>query len=104
MVNIRSNRPKLKAPSQEERLTLWEKHFQDLLSKPSQMSEEEICPNFKEALTIKKGIFTIDKIQKAVKSILNMKACELDRIPAEVLKVDEFHHVLLATAFTIKTL
>lgn len=91
MVKIRRNRPKLKAPSQEERLALWERHFQDLLSKPSQISEEEIFPNFNGELMIKEGIFAIDELQKAVRIILNKKSLGVDIIPAEVKTVDEFN-------------
>ena len=89
------NRAKLKASSQKERVKLWEKHFQDLLGKPPQISDEEITPIITEELKIKKGLFTMDELQKAVNSMKNGKACGLDEIPSEVWKLDEFHHILL---------
>ena len=78
------NRAKLKASSQKERVKLWEKHFQDLLGKPPQISDEEITSIITEELKIKKGLFTMDKLQKAVNSMKNGKACGLDEIPTEV--------------------
>jgi hypothetical protein len=90
-----SNRAKLKASSQEERVKLWQNHFKDLLGKPPQTSDEEITPIFTKELNIKKGPFTANELQTAIKSIQNGKACGLDEIPAEVWKIDEFHQVLL---------
>ena len=89
------NRAKLKASSQKERVKLWEKHFQDLLGKPPQISDEEITSFITEELKIKKGLFTMDELQMAVNSMKNAKACGLDEIPTEVWKLDEFHHILL---------
>ena len=62
-----SNRGKLKASNQDERVKLWQQHFQDLLSKPPVISEEEITPVFTEELNIKKGLFTMEELLKAVK-------------------------------------
>ena len=76
-------------------MKLWEKHFQDLLGKPPQISDEEITPIIREELKIKKGLFTMVELQKAVNSMKNGKACGLDEIPTEVWKLDEFHHILL---------
>ena len=89
------NRAKLKASNQEERVKLWQQHFQDLLGKPPVITEEEITPIFTEELNIKKGLFTMEELLKAVKSIQSGKACGLDEIPAEVWKLAEFHQVLL---------
>ena len=84
---------KLKASNQEERVKLWQQHFQDLLGKPPVINEEEITPIFTEELNIKKGLFTMEELLKAVKSIQSGKACGLDEIPAEVWKLAEFHQV-----------
>ena len=54
-----SNRGKLKASNQDERVKLWQQHFQDLLGKPPVITEEEITPVFKEELNIKRRLFTI---------------------------------------------
>ena len=76
-------------------MKLWEKHFQDLLGKPPQISDEEITPIITAELKIKKGLFTMDELQKAINSMKNGKACGLDEIATKVWKLDEFHHILL---------
>ena len=88
-------RAKLKASSQEERLQLWKKHFEDLLGKPPAITEEEIAPIIVDELNIKKGPFEMNELLKAVKGIQNGKACGLDEIPAEVWKLEGFHPTLL---------
>ena len=88
------SKAKLKASSQEKRKKLWQQHFQDLLGKPPQISNDEILP-IAEELKIEKGMFSVDELQKAVKSMKNGKACGLDEIPTEVWKLDEFQHILL---------
>ena len=40
-------------------------------------------------------MFSVDELQKAVKSMKNAKACSLDEIPTKVWKLDEFQHFLL---------
>ena len=66
-----------------------------MLGKPPQISDEEIVPIITEELKIEKGMFSVDELQKAVKSMKNGKACGLDEIPTEVWKLDEFQHILL---------
>ena len=89
------SKAKLKASSQEERINLWQKHFQELLGKAPEIFEEEIEPVITEELKVKKGTFSLEELQKAVKSMKNGKACGLDEIPTEVWKLEEFHHILL---------
>ena len=86
-----SNRGKLKASNQDERVKLWHQHFQDLLGKPPVIKEEEMTPVSTEDLNIKKGLFTIEELLKAVKNIQFGKASGLDEIPAEVWKIDDIH-------------
>ena len=90
-----SNNAKLKATSQEERVKLWKQHFQDLLRQSPEITDEVITPILTEELNIKKGLFTMVELLKAVKSIKCGKACGLDGIPAEVWQLEEFHQILL---------
>ena len=46
-------------------------------------------------MNIKIGLFTIQELNNATKSITNGKACGLDEIPAEVWKLTEFQNILL---------
>ena len=48
-----TNKAKLKASSQDERLKLWQNHFQDLLGKPPVIKEERIAPVITVQLNIK---------------------------------------------------
>ena len=91
----KNTRGKLKASSQEQRLQLWQQHFQDLLGKPPQNSNEQVTPIITGKLKIKKGPFTMEELKLAINRIQNGKACGLDEIPAEVWKLEEFHHTLL---------
>ena len=52
-----SCRSKIKAKNNEERVKLWQKHFQDLLGKPTKINEneEEISQIVNSELDIKKG-------------------------------------------------
>ena len=90
-----ANKAKLKASSQDERLKLWKKHFQDLLGKPPIIKEERITPVITEQLNIKTGSFSMEELQRAIKRIQNGKACGLDDVPAEVWKLEEFNKILL---------
>ena len=80
----------IKAKNNEERVKLWQKHFQDLLGKPTKINEneEEISQIENSELDIKKGLFTPDEIIIAVRSIQHGKAVGLDEIPAEVWQLD----------------
>ena len=90
-----TNRAKLRASSQEDRLKLWKQHFQDLLGKPPTIKDARITPIFTEELNIKKGNFTMDELNLAIKNISNGKASGLDCIPGEVWKLGAFDDVLL---------
>ena len=92
-----SNSAKLKVSSNGERIKIWHNHFQELLG--SQLNktdddDEEIL-QIHNKLNIKIGLFTIQELNNATKSINNGKACGLDEIPAEVWKLTEFQNILL---------
>ena len=52
-----ANSAKLKATSEEERLNLWKKHFEDLLGSPPKIKESTITPVVATILNIKTGPF-----------------------------------------------
>ena len=90
-----SNASKIKAATPAERTLIWNKHFEDLLGKPPVVTDHIITPIISKELNIKKGNFTMEELKKAVKSTKNRKACGLNKIPAEVWKLPEFHQILL---------
>ena len=67
-----SNSAKLKASNQEESLHLWKKNFE-------------------------KWDFNMDQIKKVLKSLQDGKACGVDKIPAEIWKLPDFHQLLFTT-------
>ena len=95
---MNSNSAKLKASSNGERIKIWHNHFQELLgsqlNKTDDDDDEEIL-QIHNKLNIKIGLFTIQELNNATKSINNGKACGLDEIPAEVWKLTEFQNILL---------
>ena len=91
-----SNSAKLKAYSNGERIKLLHNHFQELLgSLLNKTDDDEEILQIHNKLNIKIGLFTIQELNNATKSINNGKACGLDEIPAEVWKLTEFQNILL---------
>ena len=76
-------------------MKLWKGHFENLLGKPPAIKESLITPIFNRELNVKKGVFSIDELNKVLKNTKNGKACGLDSIPAEVWKLGNFYDVLL---------
>ena len=90
-----ANTAKLKANSEEERLKLWKKHFEDLLGSAPKVKEAPITPVVSSLLNIKTGIFEMYELNKAKKQVQNGKASALDNIPPEVWKREELSEILL---------
>ena len=93
-----TEKAKIKANSEKERIQLWHQHFKELLGKPIQTSTNsgnECIVNTNKHLNIETGPFTAPELSKATKSIQNGKAVGLDEIPAEVWKIDDFQEFLL---------
>ena len=93
-----TEKAKIKANSEKERIQLWHQHFKELLGKPIQTttnSGNECIVNTNKHLNIETGPFTAPELSKATKSIQNGKAVGLDEIPAEVWKIDDFQEFLL---------
>ena len=75
------NKAKLKAKDQEERLTKWKTHFQNLLGTPPKVVPQDIHQIIPEELNIKTGDFTMNELDVALKKVSNNKACGLDQYP-----------------------
>ena len=101
----KSNKAKLKANSEKERIKLWNDHFKELLGKPTSIStNDDINERSDQDITkldIKTGLFTSYELTKAIKSIQSGKAVGLDEIPAEVWKLEDFQNVLLESCNSV---
>ena len=71
---------KLKATSQEEWMTLWKQHFENLLQKPLKVMHEPIPKIISNQLDIKLGQFTQEELDSVQRKIKNRKAVALDEI------------------------
>ena len=99
-----SNKAKLKVTSEKERIQLWHDHFKDLLGKPTQIpTYNESTEQGNDQLDIQTGLLTAYELRQATKSIQNGKAIDLDEIPAEVWKLDEFQEFLLESCNSVYT-
>ena len=100
-----SNKAKLKANSEKERIKLWHDHFKELLGKPTSIStNDDINERSNQEITkldIKTGLFTSYELTKAIKSIQSGKAVGLDEIPAEVWKLEDFQKFLLESCNSV---
>ena len=86
---------KLKAPSQQERVNLWEQHFKNLLGNPPEITDEPITRIISKQLDVKLGPFTKEELDSVLRRIKNRKAAGLDEIPPEVWKTRQFDDILL---------
>ena len=93
---IRStNKSKLKANSQTERLNKWKEHFENLLGKAPNVSDNEIETIIDQPLNIKLGNFTEAELVEVLKKTKNKKAAGLENVPPEVWKTQAFNDILL---------
>ena len=90
-----SNKSKLKANSQTERLTKWQYHFQNLLGNAPNVSDTVVEQIVDYPLDIKLGNFLDAEIIEVIKKTKNKKAAGLDNIPPEVWKTQAFNDILL---------
>ena len=91
----KSNKSRLKAKDDEERLKLWKEHFKNLLGKHPVTIPSEMIKIVDETLPIKIGPFTENELQSVIKAIKNKKSAGLDEIPPEVWKSGMFDQELL---------
>lgn len=90
-----SNKAKLKASDQKERIDKWKVHFANLLGKAPRISIKETARIVEGKLNIKKGTFSMEELKAAKKQMKSGKACGLDNIPAEVWLTGDFDDELL---------
>ena len=85
---------KLKAANQQQRIKLWNQHFENLLGNPPKITHEPITRIISKQLDIKLGPFT-QELDSVLRKIKNRKAAGLDEIPPEVWKTRQFDDILL---------
>ena len=93
----RTSKAKLRAESQQDRLSQWKSHFENLLGKaPTTLTQQtiETLPGQNDS-NIKVGPFNDQELNKALSKIKNGKASGLDGIPPEVWKTKHFNDILL---------
>ena len=90
-----TNKAKLKAKNETERVILWKEHFQKLLGLQPTSENVNVTPIIDNDLGIKSGNFTMDELKAALQNTQYAKACSLDNIPGEVWKLDDFSDILL---------
>ena len=90
-----TNKAKLKANSDEERVGIWQSHFQKLYGKPPDILDEPTQQIIDHELDIETGPFTYKELEEALNKTKSRKACGLDDIPPEVWKTKLFNEELL---------
>ena len=90
-----TNKAKLKAKNETERVNLWKEHFQKLLGLQPTSENVNVTPIMDKDIGIKSGNFTMDELKTALQNTKSAKACGLDNIPGEVWKLDDFNDILL---------
>ena len=91
----KTNKAKLKAKDQNERIRNWEKHFKNIYGKTPQIIEKPTTKIVSKPLDIKTGRFDQKELNKALEKLSNGKASGLDNIPPEVWKCGAFNEELL---------
>ena len=102
----KSNKGKIKATSDIERIQKWNNHFSEILISTIEQPNSNINGNTEseykpEMLDIETGLFKPEELLKATKSVQNGKATGLDEIPVEVWKLNEFQDFLLESCNNI---
>ena len=90
-----TNKVKLKAKNETERVNLWKEHFQKLLGLQATSENVNVTPIIDNDLGIKSGSFTMDELKAVLQNTKSAKACGLHNIPGEVWKLDDFNDILL---------
>ena len=78
-----TNKAKLTAANQQERIKLWKQHFENLLGNPPKVMHDPIITIIRKQLDIKLGPFTQEELESVLK-LKNRKAAGLNEIPPEV--------------------
>ena len=82
----RKNKGAIKAKCPEEGIKKWKDHFLNLLEQPSATRPKETKAVLKHTLPINTDDFTMEELNKYMKSFKNNKAPGLDNVPIEVWK------------------
>ena len=90
-----TTKAKLKATNQQERMKLWQQHFENLLGNPPKVTHEPITRIISKQLNIKLGPFNREELDSVLRKIKNRKAAGLYEIPPEVWKTRQFDDILL---------
>ena len=86
----------LRGGSAENRKENWLKHFQGLLGKPPTVNPEPLpLSRITEELAIPIGCFTLEELNKTLKSFSKNKSSGLDQIPTVLWKDPNFSEILL---------
>ena len=90
-----TNRSKIKAKDDKERIQKWKQHFSLLLGKNPITTNQDIVNIVDKELQIEQGPFTIKELEMVLRKTKKNKTAGLDEIPAEVWKTGHFNHILL---------
>ena len=90
-----TSKSKLKASSEQERLSLWKEQFQNLPGKATVVSDSPVETINDHEFLIKLGNFTLDELSPVLKKLKNGKAAGLDDVPPEAWKSEKFNDILL---------
>ena len=90
----KSNRARLKAKDNDDRLNKWRTHFQNLLGN-TPLTIDIPIQQIHQRLNIKLGEFTMDELKRPLSKLKSKKAPGLDNIPPEVWKYCNFDNILL---------
>ena len=82
-----TNKAKIKATDNQDRIQKWQDHFKELLGNQPDISDHDITPIFTELQDIQTGLFSMTELIKALKNMKNGKSCGLDEIPVEIWKI-----------------
>ena len=74
---------------------MWKQHFENLLGKPSYVTDEPITKIISNQLDIKLGQFMQEELDLVLRKIKYRKTAGLDKIPPEVCKARKFDDILL---------
>ena len=74
-----SDKAKITAESDKDRIKLWHKHFLDLLGVQPNIPGLEIKTIINNTIDVETGIFTMIELTKAMHSTQNRKSCGLDK-------------------------
>ena len=85
-----SDKAKITAESDAERIKIWHKHFHDLLGIQPNIPGLEIKIIINNTIDVETGIFTITELTKTMHSTKNVKSCGLDEIPVEEWNIKSF--------------